>query len=253
MRPSLLPGLIAAAGRNADRGFADLALFEIGNIFENTTPEGQKLVAAGIRTAKTAPRNSFKTEREVDLFDAKADLFALLNSAGLNAAKLAIDRSVPTWYHPTRAGRISLGGKVTLGFFGEIHPSVLASFGIKHRIVAFESQLDAIPLPRAKGTAKPAFAVSNFQAVERDFAFVAEEKLQAADIIKAVEGAEKQLVRSVNVFDIYAGKGMEPGRKSVAIAVMLQAMDRTLTDQEIESVSQKIITAAKGLGLALRA
>jgi phenylalanyl-tRNA synthetase beta chain len=252
MRPSLLPGLIAAAARNADRGHASLALFEIGNVFEDTTPKGQKLAAAGIRTAKAAPRNSFKTEREVDLFDAKADLFALLSAAGLNPAKLAIDRAVPAWYHPTRAGRISLGGKITLGFFGELHPLALSSFGIKHRVVAFEAMPDAIPLPRAKGSARPALVVSNFQAVERDFAFVADERLQAADVVKAVESAEKQLIQSVNVFDVYAGKGMEPGKKSVAIAVTLQATDRTLTDQEIEAVSQKIIAAAKGIGLTLR-
>lgn len=252
MRPSLLPGLLTAAARNADRGFADLALFELGNVFENTTPEGQKRAGAGIRSAKTAPRNSFKTEREVDLFDAKADLFALLDAAGLNAAKLMVDRNVPAWYHPTRAGRISLGGKVTLGYFGELHPLILSAFGIKQRIVAFEASLDAIPIPKAKGTSRPAFNVSNFQSVERDFAFVGEEKLGAGDIVKAVEGAEKQLIQSVSIFDIYAGKGMEPGKKSVALSVTLQAADRTLKDEEIEAVSQKIITAAMALGLTLR-
>ena len=173
-------------------------------------------------------------------------------ACGLNGGKLAIDRSVPAWYHPTRAGRISLGGKVTLGFFGEVHPLVLALFGIKHRIAAFEAFLDAIPLPKAKGTARPSPNVSNFQAVERDFAFVGDEKLEAASIVKAVEAVEKQLIQSVNVFDIYAGKGMEPGRKSVALSVTVQAMDRTLTDAEIEAVCQKIITVAAGLGLALR-
>jgi len=252
MRPNLLPHLISAAARNADRGFASLALFEIGNVFEDVTPTGQKLMAAGIRTAQSAPRNFFKTERDVDLFDAKGDLFALLDAAGLNAARLAVDRTVPAWYHPTRSGRISLGGKITLGYFGEIHPLILSSFKLEHRVVAFEAMLDAIPLPKAKGTARPALAVSNFQASERDFAFVASERVAATDIVKAVEGADKQLIQSVNVFDVYVGTGMEPGKKSVAIAVTLQAMDRTLTDQEIESVSQKIIAAATGLGLTLR-
>jgi phenylalanyl-tRNA synthetase beta chain len=252
MRPSLLPGLLTAAARNTDRGFADLTLFEIGNVFEDATPKGQKLAAAGIQSANAAPRNVFKTEREVDCFDAKSDLFALLDACGLNPAKLAIDRSVPSWYHPTRSGRISLGGKVTLGYFGEVHPLILSSFDIKHRVVAFESFLDAIPLPKAKGTAKPPLSVSNFQASERDFAFVGDERIGAADIVKAIESSEKQLIQSVNVFDIYAGKGVEPGKKSVALSVTLQAMDRTLTDQEIEATSKKIIAAAAGLGLLLR-
>jgi phenylalanyl-tRNA synthetase beta chain len=253
MRPGLLPNLLTAAARNAARGFAELALFEIGNAFEDATPKGQKMVASGIRTAKAEPRNIFKTEREVDLFDAKADLFALLSACGLNAGKLAVDRYIPAWYHPTRAGRISLGGKVTLGFFGEIHPLILSSFGIKHRVVAFEAFLDAIPLPKAKGSARAVFNVSNFQAVERDFAFVADERMAAADIVKAIESAEKQLIQDAHVFDVYSGKGIEPGKKSVAISVTLQAIDRTLTEQEIEAAAQKIIAAAKGLGLALRA
>ncbi len=252
MRPNLLPGLMSAASRNIARGFADLALFEIGNVFEDTTPTGQKWTAAGIRTAKTSARNAFKSERDVDLFDAKADLFAVFEASGLAPLKLALDRQVHAWYHPSRSGRISLGGKITLGFFGEIHPLILASFDIKHRVVAFEVLLDAIPTPRAKGRQRAIFQPSNFQAVERDFAFVGDEKLSAGDIVKAIEAAEKQLIQSVNVFDVYAGKGVEPGKKSVALSVTLQATDRTLTDQEIEAVAQKIIAGASALGLTLR-
>jgi len=252
MRPSLLPGLISAASRNAARGFADLALFEIGNVFENATPQGQKSMAAGIRSGHAVLRNHFKTERNVDGFDAKADLFAVLETAGLNPPKLHIDRAVPAWYHPMRSGRISLGGKVTLGFFGEIHPLILQSFQIENTLVGFETFLDAIPLPKAKGTAKPLLVVSNFQAVERDFAFVADEKAAASDIIKAIEGAEKMLIQSVSIFDVYAGKGVKTGKKSIAISVTLQASDRTLTEQEIDAAAQKIMIAATALGLTLR-
>lgn len=253
MRPSLLPGLLTAAVNNTARGFADLALFETGNVFEDITPKGQKSVAAGIRTAKAVVRNPFAPVRDVDLFDAKADVFALLDTCGLNAAKLAIDRTVSAWYHPTRSGRISLGGKVTLAYFGEIHPLILSSFGIKNRVVAFETYLDAIPYSKVKGTSKPAFSVSNFQASERDFAFVADGQIAAAEIVKAIGSADKQLIQSVNLFDIYMGKGVEPGKKSIALSVTLQAADRTLTDSEIEAVSQKIISAATALGLTLRA
>ncbi len=252
MRPNLLPGLLSAIARNSDRGFADLALFEMGNVFEDITPKGQIFMLAGIRSAQTSARTHFKTEREVDVFDAKHDLFNTLAAAGLNPAKLQIDRTVPNWYHPTRSGRISLGGKVTLGYFGEVHPLILSAFAIKHRVVAFEVFVSAIPLPKNKGTAKPPFNVSNFQAVARDFAFIADERIQAADIVKALESAEKQLIQSVNIFDVYMGKGVEHGKKSIAVSVTLQAMDRTLTEQEIEAVAQKVITAAAALGLTLR-
>jgi phenylalanyl-tRNA synthetase beta chain len=252
MRPNLLPNLLSALSRNIARGFSSLALFETGNVFENVTPQGQVLMTAGIRANEAVPRNHLGNARAVDLFDAKADLFSVLEATGLAPAKLAIDRNIPSWYHPQRAGRISLGGKITLGYFGEIHPLILASFDIKHTVVAFEAFLNNIPLPKAKGKAKPALAASNFQAVERDFAFVADEKVSAADIIKAIEGSEKQLIQSVNLFDVYAGKGVEAGKKSIAVSITLQAMDRTLSEQEITQVGQKVVSSVASLGLTLR-
>ncbi len=252
MRPSLLPNLISAVARNSARGFPSLSLFEIGNVFENVTPEGQKLMAAGIRSHETTPRNHFKNERLVDVFDAKADLFALLEVCGLNPAKLHIDRNVPAWYHPTRSGRISLGGKVTLGFFGEIHPLIASSFEIKNKLVGFEAFLNNIPMPKQKTKAKSSLVVSNFQAVERDFAFIADATMAASEIIKLVENAEKQLIQSVNIFDVYVGKGVEEGKKSVAISVTLQAPDRTLTEDEIQAVVQKVVSTAAASGLTLR-
>jgi phenylalanyl-tRNA synthetase beta chain len=251
MRPSLLPGLLDAVHLNNTRGFSDLALFEIGNVFADTTPGGQKLMAAGLRSANTS-RNHFKTERPVDIFDAKADLFNLLETAGLNPAKLMIDRKVPDWYHPSRSGRISLGGKITLGYFGEIHPVIAEMFHVKHSVVMFEAFLDAIPIPKNKSKSKASLVLSPYQAVERDFAFMADVKLEAADIVKAVEKSEQNLIRRVNVFDVYTGKGVEPGKKSIAISVTLQAMDHTLTEAEIEAVAQKIIASGAGLGLVLR-
>lgn len=252
MRPSLLPNLLSAAKRNADRGMGECALFEIGNVFLDVTPQGQKLAIAGIRMGSNASRNPFKTERPVDVYDAKADLFAALAAMGMNATKLPIDRNIAAFYHPARAGRATLGGKAVLGTFGEIHPTVLASFGIDTPVVAFEAWLDAIPAAKAKSKAKPAFVVSNFQTVERDFAFIAEERIGAADILKAIEGADKTLIRSVSLFDIYSGKGVEQGKKSIALSVTLQAADRTLTETDIEAVAKKVIASVMPLGLHLR-
>ena len=253
MRPSLLPNLISAAGRNAGRGFDSLSLFEAGAQFEDVTPQGQKPIVAAIRTGSASPRTPYKTDRPVDAFDAKADLFALLEAFGIAAEKARLDRQVPAWYHPQRAGRITLGGKIVLGYFGELHPSVLAAMDIGFPVVGFELLLENIPAPKTKtAKTKPALQVSNFQAVRRDFAFVADAALEVADIAQAISGAEKQLVTDVSVFDIYAGKGVEPGKKSIALSVTLQAMDRTLTDEEIESVSRKILEAAAAKGLALR-
>ncbi len=251
MRPSLLPNLINAAKRNADRGLADCTFFEIGNIFLGTDPKNQKLAIAGIRSGKANPRNSFKTEREADIFDAKADLLAALAAAGLNASKLPTDRTTPGYYHPARAGRLTLG-KNTAGIFGEVHPELLQSFGMEGRVVAFEMLLEAVPAPKAKAKAKPMLVSSVYQAVERDFAFMADEKVQAADILKAVENAEKNLIRSVSLFDVYQGKGVEPGKKSIALSITLQAADRTLTDAEIEDVAKKVVAAVAALGLVLR-
>lgn len=251
MRPSLLPHLLTAAAQNANRGLSDCAFFEIGNVFTDIVPEGQKLAIAAIRSGNAAPRNSFKTERSVDVYDAKADLIAVLDAAGLNASKLPADRNAPSYYHPARSGRLLLG-KTPAGTFGEIHPAILESFGIKERVVAFEMLLDSVPAPKSKGKAKPSLVMSNFQAAERDFAFMADEKVLAADIFKAVEGADKQLIRSVSIFDVYMGKGVEPGKKSIALSVTIQAADRTLTDAEIEGVMKKVVEAVKPLGLALR-
>jgi len=250
MRPSLLPNLIEGCERNIARGFDALSLFEIGNVFADVTLQGHKQMIAGVRTGSTCLPDHFKNSRKFDLFDAKADIFNLLELAGLAPGKLAIDRKVPNYYHPSRSARISLGGKVTLGYFGQIHPLIADKFGVKQDIVAFELFVDAVPIAKAK--AKPAFAVSNFQEVNRDFAFIGDEKIAGGDIVKAIENAEKILIKSVNIFDIYSGKGVEPGKKSVAISVKLQAADRTLTDAEIESVSSKIIASVASLGLVLR-
>ena len=154
---------------------------------------------------------------------------------------------------PGRSGALTLGGKIILGYFGEIHPGLLVGFDLESPVVGFELFLDAIPQPRAKSKAKPALKTSDFQAVERDFAFVVDAAVLASDISKSLSGADKQLITSVEIFDVYAGKGLEDGKKSVAVKVTLQASDRTLSEADISAASAAIVaSAAKGFGGVLR-
>ncbi|GGK41684.1 phenylalanine--tRNA ligase subunit beta [Salinarimonas ramus] len=258
MRPSLLPGLIRAAQRNADRGFPDVALFEVGQCFASDAPEGQTMRAAGVRRgtarAEGVGRHWDGGARVVDVFDVKADALALLGALGLPVGSLQIVAGGPDWLHPGRCGRIQLGPKAVFGHFGEVHPSIAKALDAKGPLVAFEIVLDALPLPKAKATkTKPALALSGFQPLTRDFAFVVDSGVEAAAIVRAAQGAEKALVTDVCVFDVYEGEHVEAGKKSVAIAVTLQPREKTLTDVEIEAISQKIVgEVAKKTGAMLR-
>ncbi|HLI10891.1 MAG TPA: phenylalanine--tRNA ligase subunit beta [Alphaproteobacteria bacterium] len=253
MRPSILPNLIAAAGRNADRGFADLALFEVGPQYADDTPAGQALVAAGVRAGHIGPRHWAASHRQVDAFDAKADALAAIVEAG-GPAEPQVTRDAPGWYHPGRSGTLRLGANV-LAWFGVVHPKILRQMDVKGPMVAFEVFLDRIPLPRAKaGKTRPLLKVSPFQPVERDFAFVVDEGVEAQALLRAVRGVDRALVAEVAVFDVYAGAGVPAGKKSLAVSVRLQPTERTLTDEEIEQVGRKIVAAvAKATGGALRA
>ena len=254
MRPSILPNLIQAAGRNADRGYADVRLFEVGAAFRNPAPDGQDSVAAGIRAGAAVPRHWAEKARAVDVFDAKADALAVLEAVGAPAANLQVTTDAPGWYHPGRSGVLRLGPTV-MARFGEIHPSVLEALGVKGPVVGFEVMLDAVPLPKKKGgTAKPMVQLSAFQPVERDFAFVVDRKVEADKILRAVKGADKALVKDVAVFDVYEGPGVGEGRKSVAVSVTYQPTTATLTDEAIEAVGQKIVASVvKATGGNLRA
>ncbi|MDB5736044.1 MAG: pheT [Alphaproteobacteria bacterium] len=251
LRPSILPSLLAAASRNAARGFSNLQLFEIGAAFDSGMPGAQKTVASAIRTGH-AERHWQKTEAP-GLFDVKADLLAALEAITGAPMSAPITQGAPGWYHPGRSGTIAMGPKV-IAQFGELHPKVLAAFDIKVPVAGFEIFLDAIPDAKTKGNskAKPLFQPSPFQAIERDFAFVVDAKLAAGEIVKAVKQADRNLVDTVTVFDVYEGKGVPEGRKSVAVAVRIQPKDATLTDAEIEALNQKIVAAALKLGATLR-
>ncbi|WP_142848880.1 phenylalanine--tRNA ligase subunit beta [Telmatospirillum sp. J64-1] len=243
MRPSILPNLIAAAGRNAARGMKDLALFEIGPQFFGDEPGKQHRVATGLRAGATGPRHWGQPPRAVDVFDAKADVLAAIAAAGGPAENLQVSTDAPGWYHPGRSGCLKLGNKVVASF-GEIHPRVLKAVDVDGPMVGFELFLDVIPQPKAKATkAKPLLKASPFQALERDFAFVVDADVAAEAMLRAAKGADKALITEVSVFDVYQGDKMEAGKKSVAISVTLQPQDRTLTDEEIEAVSKKVVDA----------
>ncbi|HUZ30671.1 MAG TPA: phenylalanine--tRNA ligase subunit beta [Xanthobacteraceae bacterium] len=246
MRPSLIPGLVAAVQRNADRGIADVALFEVGQVFRGDTPSDQFTAATGVRRALAKlsgiGRHWQKRDGEVDAFDAKADALAVLIAAGAPASALQIVPGAPGWFHPGRSGTIQIGPQNVLGYFGELHPGALEALDADGPLVAFEVILERIPDQKKKPTrAKPALELSPFQPVERDFAFVVEQSVKAADLVRAALGVDRKLITGVTVFDVYEGKGIEPGKKSIAIAVTIQPRDKTMTDAEIEALAAKIV------------
>jgi phenylalanyl-tRNA synthetase beta chain len=259
MRPSLIPGLVAAAQKNADRGLADVGLFEVGQVFRGDAPGDQFTAAAGIRRALAKPsgigRHWSKRDGEVDAFDAKADALAVLAAAGAPAQALQVTPGGPAWFHPGRSGTIQIGPQNVLGHFGELHPSSLEALDAEGPLVAFEVILERIPEPRARATrARSALELSAFQPVERDFAFVVERDVKAADIVRAAQSADRKLITGIIVFDVYEGPGIEPGKKSIAIAVTIQPRDKTMTDAEIEALAAKIVAdVGKRTGGVLRA
>ena len=251
MRPSLLPGLVAAIRRNADRGYPDAALFELGPLYRNDTPEGQVLAAAGLRAGQTGPKHWREPTHPVDLYQVKADALAALAAMGAPAENVQVSAEPPTWFHPGRAGVLRLGPTV-LGAFGELHPGVTEALDARAPIAGFEVFLDAVPEPRAV-RAKPPVQLSAFQPIERDFAFVVDHSLPAETLLRAARGVDRKLVTEIRLFDVYEGAGLPLGKKSLAVTVRLQPQDRTLTDAEIEAFSKRLVAQVeKATGGALR-
>jgi phenylalanyl-tRNA synthetase beta chain len=257
MRPSLVPGLVAAAERNARRGIADVALFEVGQIFLGAGENDQRVAAAAVRRgmAKASGEGRhWSGGGEVDAYDAKSDALALLAALGVAPNAAQIVPGGPPFLHPGRSATIQFGPKIKAGWFGELHPSALEALDAEGPIVAFEIVLDAIPPAKARPTkAKPKLERSEFMPVSRDLAFVVAESARAGDILKAALTSDRALVADAEVFDVYRGPGVPEGRKSVAIAVILQPRERTLTDAEIEAAVAKIVAeVAKKTGATLR-
>jgi len=257
MRPSLVPGLAAAAGRNARRGFKDVALFEVGQIFLGDGENDQRIAAAVLRRGlakRQGPGRHWSGGGAVDVYDVKGDALALLSSLGVNSSAVQLVPGGPAFLHPGRSATLQFGPKNIAGWFGELHPKALETLDVEGPLVAFEIVLDAIPAPKTRPTrAKPKLERSEFMPLERDLAFLAPEATRAADILKAALGAERALVTRANVFDVYRGVGVPSGQKSVAISVTLQPRERTLTDAEIEATVARIVAeVAKRTGATLR-
>lgn len=249
MRPALLPGLLAAAQRNDNRGSSDLAVFEVGQAYRGDRPEDQMLLASGIRTGNARlagqGRHWDGKAQPAAVHDAKADVFAALHALGFDPTKAQITRDAPEWYHPGRSGALRLGPKVVLAHFGELHPAVVKSYDIGSAS-GFEIFLDAIPTDKRKSRARVPLTAVDLLAVRRDFAFVLDKSIAASDVIKAAAGADKALIASVSVFDMFEGGSLAAeGKKSLGIEVTIQPTQKTLTDAEIEAIAARIVADVK--------
>ncbi|MBO9428953.1 phenylalanine--tRNA ligase subunit beta [Sulfitobacter sp. R18_1] len=252
MRPDLLPGLLQAAARNQARGFADMALFEVGPAFSGGEPGEEQVMVSGLLVGRTGPRDVHGAARAVDVYDVKADAEAVLAAIGA-PAKVQILRGADEWWHPGRHGKICLGPKKVLGVFGEVHPRVLAAMDVKGPAMAFTLYPAEVPLPRKSGATRPALQISDLQAVERDFAFVVDADVEALALVNAAKGADKNLIEDVRVFDEFIGGSLGDGKKSLAITVRLQPSDKTLKDADIEAVGAKVVEkVTKATGGVLR-
>ncbi|MGI9356097.1 MAG: phenylalanine--tRNA ligase subunit beta, partial [Rhizobiaceae bacterium] len=258
MRPSLLPGLLAAAQRNADRGTGDLAIFEVSHVYRGIQPEDQHRAAAGVRRGTAKFENTGRhwngAALSVGVFDAKEDAMATFAACGMDPAKVQIEAGGPDWFHPGRSGTIRLGPKVIIGHFGEFHPMTLEVLDVSGPLCGFEILLDCIPEPRNKANrSKGALNISSLQPVRRDFAFVMNSDVEAAKVLRAANGADKKLISDVKVFDLFEGASLGEGRKSLAIEVTLQPSGKSLTDEDIDAVAAKVVeNVAKSTGGVLR-
>lgn len=253
MRPSLVPNLLTAVRRNADRGWRDCALFEVGPQYAGIEPQDQQGVAAGVRSGRAGPRHWSSAARPVDVFDVKADALGLLESLGVTVERLKLMAEAPAWYHPGRSGTLGFGPKSVLAVFGELHPAVLERLDVRGPAAAFEVFLAALPARRSRRAESQALPLSPFQPLERDFAFVVDAEVPAEAVLTAVRRAEAKLISDIRVFDVFVGGAIGEGRKSIAISVVLQPVERTLTDAEIEAIAGRIVASVtKATGGILR-
>ncbi|MGI9381542.1 MAG: phenylalanine--tRNA ligase subunit beta, partial [Methyloligellaceae bacterium] len=235
----------------------DGALFEVGQAYRGDKSEDQFVAASGVRVGTSklvgAGRRWSDAAGPVDLFDAKADALTVLAALGFDQAKVQVAREAPDWFHPGKSGAFKLGPKTVLGYFGELHPRTIGMLGVDGPAAGFELFLEAVPVQKRKSYTRPALDITDLQPVRRDFAFVLDAGVPAGDVMRAALGAEKDLIADVAVFDVFEGESLGAGKKSLAIEVTLQPRDKTLTDEEIDAVSAKVVAAVgKATGGELR-
>jgi phenylalanyl-tRNA synthetase beta chain len=252
MRHAQLPNLLDAAKRNADRKLENAALFEVGSVFFGTAPDQQPVVLSGLRCGQKSPSTWQEKARTVDFFDAKKDVWALLSAAGLNPDALTVSAEAPHWYHPGQSGAVRLGKNI-VAQFGVLHPAVLKTWDIDFPVVAFEIFTDNLPPLKAKKSSTKASLVLNpLQPLTRDFAFVVANEISSDTVLKAAKNVDKNLIAAINLFDVYAGKGVADNHRSLAFSVTLQPQGNSLTDADIDGLSKNIIAAVEKVGGQLR-
>ncbi|WP_188946401.1 phenylalanine--tRNA ligase subunit beta, partial [Polymorphobacter multimanifer] len=247
MRPSLLPGLLAAAARNFDRAQPSVRLFELGQRY---LASGEHPTAAALMAGDARARD-WRTgaSTKFDAFDAKAAALAALAALGVPTDRLSVQSPADGWWHPGRAGRLALGKQV-LADFGLLYPATLTTLDVRGPVAAFELYLDALPPAPKRKTG--AWAPAALNPLTRDFAFVVDETMAAESLVRAITGADKALITQVRLFDCFAGGRLSEGKVSLAVEVVLQPTERTLTDADIAALSAKVIAAAAKLGAELR-
>jgi len=253
MRPNLLIGLIQSYKKNYLRGFTDISFFEIGKVFLDIDEKSQKLMIGGLRAGNNKEQNHYSDQRDFDIFDVKKDLFDAVELFGLKAASLQIGaQDAPKYYHPHRSATLKLGKNI-IGYFGEIHPKIAKKFDLKTAINVFEIFVDTLPQQVGRSINKKSFTANDLQPVQRDFAFLVDKSQTIGDLVKTIENCDKQLIKQVDIFDIYSGKNIAEGKKSVALRVIIQPLEKSLTSEEIEVISKKIIDGVlKNHGAILR-
>ena len=252
MRPSIIPNLLDAIVKNHARSIYDLALFEVGPVFEGSNIEDEKLVCSALMCGNIQA-NIHSGVREADIFDIKAAFEKLLAELGFSMDRMQLSiENLASYLHPTRSANVMLGKKC-LGWFGEIHPSLLHKYDITKRVVAFEINLSLIPETRLKYGKREEFIASDFQSVTRDFAFVMDKDMSVGSVLTFIGGIDKKLIRNVDIFDIYTGDKIAQSTKSVALKVTIQADDRTLGEEELNGLQAGIISKVSDkFGCSLR-
>jgi len=249
LRSSIFSNLIINLNKNLGRGFKDLSIFEIGPTFSGSKPGEQQTVVSGLKTGKLSRQSWVEQERLVDVFDVKRDVVQSLVEAGYNKDQFYIDEETPNYYHPGKSGRIFLnkGKEKAVAFFGDIHPNILKKLDIKvEALVGFEIFLDNIKQPKKLlKDQKTQYKYSDFQKSERDFAFVLDKNFKVQELIEIITNTDRNLIKSVKVFDVYEGENIEVGKKSIALNVTIQSLEKTLNEEDLNKINQLIISTVE--------
>ena len=257
MRNSIFSNLIFYIRKNLNRDIKDLSLFEIGPIFNGSNPGEQETVVGGLRAGKISRLSWIEDDRNVDIFDVKKDIIQTLVEAGYNRSKIYIDDNTPSYYHPGKSGRIFLNkdkDKVA-GYFGEIHPNILKKIEIKtEALVGFEIFVDNLKKTKKLfRDQKKIYQVSDFQKSERDFAFIIDKNFKSQELIQIISSVNPNIISNVDIFDVYEGENIPNDKKSIAVNISIQSLDKPLKDEDLEKINKLIIdTVEKETGAKIR-